>query len=101
MFRFATKEDIKELMPLFFSINSAIINNGWTITQPTNDKLQVRYKKGEKEFDILPLYDAHIEPDNEWCFEAMRHDCDLDICYITTANEIPYLLDYINQEGGE
>lgn len=97
MFSFASPECLRFLMPLFFTIHSTIINDGWEITQPTNDKLQVRYKKGEKEFDILPLYNAHIEPYDGWCFEAMRHDQDLDVCFIKDEEEIPYLMEYLNQ----
>ena len=101
MFRFVTKEDIEELMPLFSLIISAILNDGWIVTELISNELQVKCKKNDKEFDIIPLYDAHIEPYNGWCFEAMRHDCDLDVYYITTAEEIPELLEYINREGGD
>lgn len=98
MFRFATVEDLKVLMPLFFHIHSAIINNGWENHGGPDNKLQVYYEKGSKKFDILPLYDAHIEPYDGWCFEAMRHDNkDLDIFFLNSEDDIPNLIEYINQ----
>lgn len=96
---FATREDLQDLEPLFSQTHLAIKADGWIVTEDLDEKLQVHYKKGEKTFDILPLYDAHIEPYDGWCLEAMRHDADLDVCFIKDVSEIPYLLEYLNQEA--
>jgi len=60
---------------------------------------QYWFERDGKRFDILPLYDAHayygdISEEKLWCVEAMRHDEDRDVVYITDTHDVSDLLDY-------